>query len=74
MGTSIQEIIQALRDNGYTDGMIAARLSDFLPGNVPPSINSIRRWRYGTTQPSPPYRAAVRKLYEEASEALSGGR
>ena len=45
MGTSIQEIIQALRDNGYTDGMIAARLSDFLPGNVPPSINSIRRWR-----------------------------
>lgn len=74
VSTSTKEIIRELRDNGYTDGMIAARLSDFLPGNVPPSINSVRRWRYGTTQPSPPYKAAVQKLYEETSEALSRGR
>ena len=60
-----RDMILTLKGAGYTDA-IALGLATLLPGTPIPSINSVRRWRYGSTQPSPYYAALLERLYAEA--------
>jgi|TARA_A100000172_G_scaffold79050_1_gene65411 hypothetical protein len=61
-----RDMILTLKEAGYTDASIALALASMLPGTPIPSINSVRRWRYGSTQPSPYYAALLERLYAEA--------
>ena len=61
-----RDMILSLKESGYTDASIAIALASMLPGTPIPSINSIRRWRYGSVRPSPYYAALLEKLYAEA--------
>ena len=61
-----RDMILSLKEVGYTDASIAIGLASLLPGSPIPSINSIRRWRYGSVRPSPYYAALLEKLYAEA--------
>ena len=61
-----KDMILTLKDAGYTDAAIALGLAALLPGTPIPSINSVRRWRYGSTQPSPYYAALLERFYAEA--------
>ncbi len=65
-----RDMILTLKESGYTDAAIALGLATISPGTPIPSINSIRRWRYGSTQPSPYYAALLERFY---AEALSQG-
>ena len=61
-----KDMILALKEAGYTDASIELALSTMMPGTPIPSINSVRRWRYGSTKPSPYYAALLEKLYLKA--------
>ena len=61
-----RDMILTLKGAGYTDAAIALGLATLLPGTPIPSINSVRRGRYGSTQPSPYYAALLERLYAEA--------
>jgi hypothetical protein len=63
---SNQEMVLTLRKAGYTDATVALEMARHLPGAVPPSLNSVRRWRYGETEPSPHYAAVLRLVYASA--------
>jgi|TARA_R110002012_G_scaffold287214_2_gene479492 hypothetical protein len=62
-----KEIVQRLRDSGYSDGQIAYEMQRFLPGGSIPSLNSIRRWRYGKAEPSNTYAVVLEMLYLDVS-------
>jgi hypothetical protein len=60
-----QELILSLKDVGFTDASIALGIASIIPGTPIPSINSIRRWRYGSVKPSPYYAALLETFYKE---------
>lgn len=66
---STRDMVLALRSAGYTDATVALEMARFLPGAVPPSLNSIRRWRYGQTEPSPPYAVVLELVYRSAKQS-----
>ena len=62
-----QDMMLSLKQAGYTDGAIALEIAALLSyWAQPPSLNSVRRWRYGTSNPSPYYAALLEKLYTDA--------
>jgi hypothetical protein len=63
--TSYKEIVKKLREAGYSDGMIAVEMQRHLPGGAIPSLNSIRRWRYGKAAPSKTYAVVLDLLYKD---------
>jgi len=65
---SSRDMVLALREAGYTDATVALEMARFLPGAVPPSLNSIRRWRYGQTEPSSPYAVVLKLVYQSAKQ------
>lgn len=63
-----QDIVNHLRQSGFKDGQIAVGMQKYLPGGFIPSLNSIRRWRYGKARPSPTYAAVLEMLYKDAKD------
>jgi hypothetical protein len=62
-----RQMVLSLKEAGYTDAGIAVALNALLPRGAPmPSVNSIRRWRYGSSKPSPYYAALLERLYLRA--------
>ena len=63
-----QEVVNHLRQSGFKDVQIATGMQKYLPGGFVPSLNSVRRWRYGKSQPSAAYAAVLEMFYTEAKD------
>ena len=61
-----REKVVHMRESGFSDGQIAFEMQRLLPGGVMPSLNSIRRWRYGDCKPSPTYATVLDLIYRDA--------
>ena len=61
-----KEIMNHLRDSGYSDGMIVLEMQKLLPGGATPSLNSVRRWRYGEATATNTYAVVLEIVYKDA--------
>tara|TARA_R110002020_G_scaffold53918_2_gene150665 strand:+ start:179 stop:415 length:237 start_codon:yes stop_codon:yes gene_type:complete len=61
---SAASLLCELRAAGFSDEVIAVKMSDLLSG-AHPSSTSIRRWRTGRQEPSRTYNNALVQLYQK---------
>ena len=57
-------VLDRLADTGMSDELIAVKMSDYLAGTNP-SVQSLARWRKGSSIPNRANGAALVHLYEE---------
>lgn len=61
---SAASLLCELRAAGFSDEVIAVKMSDLLSG-AHPSSTSVRRWRTGRQEPSRIYNNALVQLYRK---------
>lgn len=58
----VKEILNRLREKGFTDEQIAIAIGKQMPGEVHPSSVSVYRWRAGRNKPGRAFSWAILEL------------